>query len=86
MNRLLPDFQKDGALSSKKLSDIFSTFANLRQPRTAALVKGARLQGESRVIDGGLEACLERDARLRTVWEDERAVEAKYDILFREPF
>jgi salicylate hydroxylase len=84
--RLLPKFQKDETMSSEKLSEIFSSFANLRQPRTAALVKGARAQGESRVIDGGKEACLQRDERLRKGWEDESAVEAKYDALFREPY
>ena len=86
MARLLPQFQKDETMSSEKLSEIFSTFANLRQPRTAALVKGARTQGESRVIDGGEEACLKRDERLRKGWEDKSSVEAKYNGLFREPF
>jgi hypothetical protein len=50
------------------------------------LVRGARAQGENRVVDGGAEACLERDHRLRKNWQDEKAVEAKYDALFREPY
>jgi salicylate hydroxylase len=86
LDRLLPEFKKDETLSSEKLTEIFSTFANLRQPRTASLVKGARAQGESRVVDGGHKACLERDERLRKSWQDVRAVEAKYDALFKEPY
>ena len=73
-------------MSSGNLSEIFGAFANLRQPRTAALVKGARAQGENRVIDGGEKACLERDEMLRKSWEDEGAVKAKYHALFREPY
>lgn len=86
MDRLLPEFNKDQTPPSDKLFDIFETFARLRQPRTATLVKGARAKGESRVIDGGLEACLVRDETLRKGWEDERVVETKYDALFREPY
>jgi salicylate hydroxylase len=82
----LPHLDKDQGISSEKQSEIFRTFANLRQPRTAALVKGARAQGESRVIDGGVEACLKWDDRLRQGWEDDKVVEAKYDALFREPY
>jgi len=58
----------------------------MRQPRTAALVKGARAQGEDRVVDGGPKACEERNERLRCKWEDEAAVEDRYDYLLREPF
>jgi len=88
LSRLLPDFDADEmkAFPPRILTEIFTTFANLRQARTSALVKGARAQGESRVIDGGTEACAERDERLRKGWEDEAAVEAKYDALFKEPF
>jgi len=68
------------------LNEIFTTFANLRQPRTAALVKVACAQRESRVIDGGHEACAERDQKLRKSWGNEVAVESKYNALFKEPF
>jgi salicylate hydroxylase len=86
LHRLLPNFEKGKSLSSDDLNSIFKTFANLRQPKTAALVKGARLQGEDRVVDGGREACEERDERLRQKWKDEVAVEEKYDSLLMEPF
>jgi salicylate hydroxylase len=85
----LPDISEnnnDGVLSTPALSGIFSAFAQLRQPRTAALVKGARLQGESRVEDGGPEACLARDERIREAWTNKEAVEARYRALFVEPF
>lgn len=86
--RLLPDFESsnEDTLTSQALKEIFGTFAKLRQPRTAALVKGARSQGENRVVDGGREACAERDERLRKGWADEEAVLKKYDMLLKEPF
>ena len=58
----------------------------MRQPRTAALVKGARAQGERRVVTGGPAACEERDEILREQWKDEAALEAKFDSLLMEPF
>lgn len=86
LDRLLPAFNKDDGLSSADLKSIFATFARLRQPRTSALVKGARAHGETRVVDDGLAACLERDERLRRSWEDTEALERKYDALYREPY
>ena len=74
LDRLLPHFSEDEILSTEKLTEIFNAFANLRQPRTAALVKGARAQGEYRVVDGGAEACLARDQKLRKNWQDGKAV------------
>ncbi|KAG0648843.1 Aurachin C monooxygenase isomerase [Hyphodiscus hymeniophilus] len=85
LDRLLPEFDKDEALSSEKLIEAFAAFAKLRQPRTAALVKGARAQGDSRVVKG-INASMERDDRLRKSWQDNEAITAKYDVLFREPF
>jgi hypothetical protein len=49
-------------------------------------VKGARVQGDRRVVDGGPAACVERDEILRQGWKDAEAVEAKYDYIFKEPF
>jgi len=84
LSRLLPDLSNEGEWpTSETLKSIFAKFAKLRQPRTAALVKGAHAQG---VVDGGPEACAERDERLRKRWEDAAAVEAKYDYLLKEPF
>jgi len=87
LSRLLPDLSNKGeGPTSETLESIFAKFAKLRQLRTAALVKGARAQGEDRVVDGGPEACAERDERLQKRWEDTAAVEAKYDYLLKEPF
>lgn len=89
-SKLLPTFKSGTTgvadLPSEELRQIFGEFANLRQPRTAALVKGARAQGYLRVIDGGQKACEERDELLRKVWEDQTGIEKKYDSLLREPF
>jgi salicylate hydroxylase len=86
--RLLPNIESgsEDILTSEALNAVFSAFARLRQPRTAALVKGARAQGENRVVDGGPEACAARDERLREGWVDEEALERKNDMLLKEPF
>jgi len=88
LSTLLPtyDAQASGKLSQEELTLIFHTFASKRQPRTAELVKGARIQGDRRVVDGGPAACEERDEILKKTWEDTAAAEAKYDFLLREPF
>lgn len=58
----------------------------MRQPRTAALVKGARAQGELRVVDGDSVARQDRDDLLKRSWANQAAIEAKYDSLLREPY
>ena len=88
LSRLLPDVNEARPLpiSTQDLTAVFRTFAEMRQPRTAALVKGARAQGERRVVIGGPKACEERDEILRAQWKDETALETKLDALLREPF
>ena len=86
LDKLLPIFSKDDGLTSEDLKAIFGTFARLRQPRTSALVKGARAHGETRVVDDGLATCLERDESLRKSWEEKEALEKKYDALCKEPY
>jgi salicylate hydroxylase len=85
---MLPTFdhESDADISVEDLQRVFNQFSTLRQPRTAALVKGARAQGSMRVISGGIAACEERDKVLSKGWEDEAAVEVKYDSLFKETF
>ena len=73
-------------LLKQDLAQIFQKFALKRQPRTSKLVKGARAQGERRVVTGGSAACLERDEAVRKSWLEVEAIGAKYDNLFREPF
>lgn len=73
-------------MQTQALTQIFAAFANKRQPRTAALVKGARVQGERRVVLGGPEACKERDGLIRQQWTDQAALEARYDAIMKEPF
>jgi salicylate hydroxylase len=73
-------------MSSEYLQKVFDKFAKMRQPRTAALVRGARAQGENRVMDGAPEASIARDEVLRKAWQDKPAVETKYDQLLKEPY
>jgi salicylate hydroxylase len=89
---LLPDVLKEGEgtregkeLSSAVLRKVFLELVGKRQPRTKALVEGARKQGERRVVDGE-EKCRERDEGLRRGWEDQAGVEARFDSLWKEPF
>lgn len=83
---MLPDFDNQKEITSNQLAKIFAEFAALRQPKTAELVRGARKQGEDRVVSGGPKKCEERDERMRRRWDDKAAVEARYDYLLKEPF
>jgi salicylate hydroxylase len=85
---MLPSFDPvmENDISIEELQRVFDQFSTLRQPRTAALVKGARAQGNMRVVSGGIAACEVRDNFLSKAWEDEAAVEAKYNSLMKEPF
>ena len=74
-----------GKLSNTDLGEIFKQFAEKRQPRTAELVKGARVQGENRVTIGE-EACKQRNEIIKKGFADQEAVKAKMHFLYREPF
>ena len=72
-------------ISRKLLQGVFMAFAERRQPRTSALVKGARIQVDSRVATGE-EACRERDASVIRTFKTPNALENKFDEILREPF
>lgn len=89
LSRMLPDLRVDGVVwdeVDQGLSGIFEEFAQLRQPRTSALVKEARRLGEQRVVVGGPERCRQRDASIAYAWRNEEAVARGLDGLFKEPF
>jgi len=71
--------------STELLYTIFSEYEGIRIPRTAELVKGARKQGEVRVVDG-VEACLARNETVRKFWEDEDKVLDATEYLLSGPF
>jgi salicylate hydroxylase len=56
------------------LKKAFKESADMRQLRTPALVKGARLQGEMRVAVGG-------EDETRDGWNDREGVRAKWEGL-----
>jgi salicylate hydroxylase len=85
LSALLPSADS-APVRAEQLDSIFRAFAEKRQPRTKELVRGARAQGERRVVTGGEDACEQRDRAIMASWKDERAIEEKYDSLFREPF
>lgn len=64
---------------------IFKPFAEKRQPRTSALVKGARAQGDSRVT-AGQEAGQVRDEALVAAFKDPSILDTKFSQLLVEPF
>ncbi|KAB5554330.1 monooxygenase FAD-binding protein [Coniochaeta sp. 2T2.1] len=81
-----PDYPEDLAKLGASLSEtIFSPYAEMRQPRTALLVRGARAQGASRV-GAGFDACEARNAAIRSNYKDPSVIAAKFDGLLREPF
>ncbi|KAJ5726117.1 FAD/NAD(P)-binding domain-containing protein [Penicillium malachiteum] len=86
LSRLLPQLNGDSDGNLAALSPIFEEFARLRQPRTSALVKGARKKGEERVVTGGPELCRARDAQLVVALGDAEEIQRGNDQLYREPF
>ncbi|KAH9920085.1 uncharacterized protein B0H18DRAFT_1025880 [Fomitopsis serialis] len=72
------------APSAELLSTIFSEYEQLRIARTSELVKGARKQGEVRVVQGEA-ACKARDESLKAVYADEDFLQ-NWLQLFRHPF
>lgn len=68
------------------LRKIFADFANKRAARTALLVKGARANGERRVVTGGFKEVQRRNEDIRQAWSDSETLTSKYDALFSEPF
>ncbi|KAK7744718.1 hypothetical protein SLS62_010075, partial [Diatrype stigma] len=73
-------------LKDVDLEQIFAAYARKRQPRTAALVRGARAAGERRVVTTGCRDCEARNQRVAAEWRDLDAVAARFDNLCREPF
>lgn len=64
---------------------IFKPFAEKRQPRTSALVKAARMQGDSRVV-AGVEPGKRRDEAIKAAFKDPAMLETKFSQLLVEPF
>lgn len=86
LQRLLPLVAgRDSPISSSELTNVFKEFAHLRQPKTAALVVGARAQGERRVVDAG-PMTEERNEYLRQMYKDKSVWMERYDALLKEPF
>lgn len=73
------------APSTELLSTIFTEYESLRMARTSALVKGARKQGEARVVEG-VEACKARNNSIREAWRDGDAIAAGYMEMYSHPF
>ena len=61
------------APSTEVLASVFTELEKIRIPRSAQLVKQARLQGESRVVQGA-EACLKRNEAYRELWKDDETI------------
>ena len=62
--------------STATLESVFSELESVRLPRSSAMVKGARAQGEKRVVSG-VEACIERNNYFRELWSDDKNVRAR---------
>lgn len=71
-------------LSTELLLRVFTDYQDLRLLRTSELVRGARRQGEIRVVEG-VDACRARDEAIRTGLNDDAARRA-HDELLSGPF
>lgn len=65
------------------LESIFTEFEKTRIPRSATLVKQAREQGESRVVEG-VENCIKRNAAYREIWKDRESVTERMSHMYDE--
>ncbi|KAL7795118.1 hypothetical protein V8C37DRAFT_374556 [Trichoderma ceciliae] len=81
------DYKKSlEALGSTLSESIFHRFAEKRQPRTSALVKGARALGEKRVAMGSKRGRERDEAVAESYRGDAAAVVAKFEELLSQPF
>ncbi|KAG1881389.1 hypothetical protein C8R48DRAFT_680793 [Suillus tomentosus] len=79
--RLLKKYNPStGQPSTELLSQVFIDYQDLRLPRTSELVRGARQQGEVRVVEG-IEACRVRNEKVRIGSRDEAARKATNELL-----
>ncbi|KAJ9603555.1 hypothetical protein H2200_011741 [Cladophialophora chaetospira] len=85
LSQMLPDANGEEDLDVVALGKAFQRYAEQRQPRTAALVQGARAMGQLRVVSGE-EACKQRNETMREMYADKAAVMARLDNLYSEPF
>ncbi|TLD24364.1 hypothetical protein PspLS_06897 [Pyricularia sp. CBS 133598] len=79
----LPDCDQATVIPTERLTQAFGKYAEIRQPRTSALVAGARRQGELRVSPP--ERCAERDAVIAKFMTDRAGLEATFDFRFSMP-
>ncbi|TLS27021.1 hypothetical protein PpBr36_04731 [Pyricularia pennisetigena] len=79
----LPDCDPAAGIPTEKLTQAFGKYAEMRQPRTSALVEAARRQGELRVSPP--EKCAERNALIAKLMTDRAGLEATFDSRFAMP-
>ncbi|KAG2126883.1 uncharacterized protein EDB93DRAFT_1109500, partial [Suillus bovinus] len=74
-------------LSTELLLRVFTDYQDLRLLHTSELVRGARRQGEIRVVEG-VDACRTRDEAIRAAFNDDGNDIARRasDELFSGPF
>jgi salicylate hydroxylase len=58
--------------TTELLETLFSELEAQRIPPSSAMVKGARKQGELRVVEG-VEACIKRNREYQRIWKDRRS-------------
>ncbi|KAF5370787.1 hypothetical protein D9758_002108 [Tetrapyrgos nigripes] len=71
--------------STETLEAIFQEYERIRIPRSAALVKGARRMGESRVVIGH-EASIQRNAQLRDYYKEHGLPWEGFSVLTKGPY
>jgi salicylate hydroxylase len=73
------------APSNETLAKAFEAYTNKRLARTSALVRGARVQGEIRLVHG-VDACIARNNKVRAIWQDQGAMVQGYAAVWKGSF
>lgn len=71
--------------SNETLTAVFEAYTAKRLVRTSALVKGARVQGELRLVHG-VDACVARNNKVRAIWHDSGAMIKGYAAVWKGSF
>ncbi|KAF8318178.1 FAD/NAD(P)-binding domain-containing protein [Clavulina sp. PMI_390] len=73
------------APSTETLTTVFELYTTKRRARTSALTKGARVQGELRLVHG-VDKCLARNTKVRNIWNNEGAMIKAYMEVWKGTF
>ena len=71
--------------SNETLANAFEAYTDKRLERSSVLVRGARVQGEIRLVHG-VDACTVRNNKVRAMWRDQGAMVQGYAAVWKGSF